>query len=142
MRPFVVLLVTGLFLGVIGSVTAGESTLVVIVHPTRTDTLSEADVASIYLERRRFWDDGSPIVALNLPAATPLRERFSRHVLHGDSTHLASYWNQQYFRGVFPPPVLASTDAVKRYVASDPQAIGYVDASEADDGVRVVLRFE
>ena len=142
MRHLALLLAAGLSLGAIGSVTAHDSAIVVIVHPTRTETLTEADVANIYLARRRFWGDGSPIVALNLPAATPLRERFSRRVLHGDSTHLASYWNEQYFRGVFPPPVLASTDAVKRYVASDPQAIGYVDASEADDGVRILLRFE
>jgi ABC-type phosphate transport system substrate-binding protein len=140
MRRAVALLIG--VLAAAGPAGGGDPVLVVIVHPTRTDALTENDVASIYLERRRFWDDGAPIVALNLPASTPLRERFSRRVLHSDSTHLASYWNEQYFRGVFPPPVVESTDAVKRYVAGDPNAIGYVDASAVDDGVRVLLRIE
>jgi ABC-type phosphate transport system substrate-binding protein len=34
---------------------------------------------------------------------------------------------------------LSSTEAVKRYVASDPNAIGYVDAGYVDSTVRLVL---
>ncbi len=52
---------------------------------------------------------------------------------------LAAYWNDQYFLGTFPPVTLSSTEAVKRYVASDPNAIGYVEASSVDSTVRVVL---
>ncbi len=121
---------------------ARDSALVVIVHPDRRAALTVADVAHIYLGRRRFWDDGSAIVALNLPAGTPLRERFSRSVLHGDSGRLASYWNEQYFHGVFPPAVLLSTEAVKRYVASDRKAIGYIATSQLDATVRPILTIE
>ncbi|MFN8543888.1 MAG: hypothetical protein U0807_06755 [Candidatus Binatia bacterium] len=116
--------------------------LVVIVHPARTGTLGADDVARIYLGRRRFWDDGAAIVALNLPAGTPVRERFSRRVLRDDSAHLADYWNAQYFHGVLPPAVLSSSDAVKRYVAADRKAIGYIEAGDVDETVRVVLTLE
>ena len=121
---------------------AGEPALVVIVHPSRADTPSREDVARIYLGRQRFWTDGSAIVALNLPAGAPLRERFSEALLHRDSAHLAAYWNEQYFHGILPPPVLSSTDAVKRYVASNPRAIGYIDATQVDDSIRAVTRIE
>lgn len=121
---------------------AGDGPVAVIVHPSRSATLDADDVARIYLGRRRFWDDDSVIVALNLPAGDGLRERFSRRVLHTDSAHLASYWNEQYFHGVFPPAVLSSPDAVKRYVATDPKAIGYIDAADADATVRIVLTLE
>ena len=123
-------------------VAADDPRLVVIVHPDRHDVLTVEDVGRIYLGRERFWDDGTPIAAFNLPAGTPLRERFSKQVLHEDSAHLAAYWNERYFHGVFPPAVLSSTDAVKRYVANDPKAIGYVEASRVDDTVRVVLRLD
>jgi ABC-type phosphate transport system substrate-binding protein len=113
--------------------------VVVIVHPRRTSQLSLEDVAQIYLKRRRFWDDGSPVVPLNLPSGTPLRERFSRVVLRDSEARLAEYWNRQYFYGIFPPATLASTEAVRRYVASDPNAIGYLPASEVDGFVRAVL---
>jgi len=119
-----------------------SSLLAVIVHPERTATTSIDELAQIYLRRKRFWSDGNPIVPLNLPAGTPLREEFSRSVLRQSEARLAEYWNRQYFYGILPPATLASTDAVLRYVASERNAIGYVPVSEADDSVRVVLRLD
>ena len=121
---------------------AVEPHLVVVVHPTRTEPLDVADVARIFLGRRRFWADGTAIVPLNLPPAHPLRDRFTRVVLHQDATQLARYWNERYFQGVLPPAVLGSTEAVKRYVATEPKAIGYLDATEVDATVHVVLRLD
>jgi ABC-type phosphate transport system substrate-binding protein len=142
MRRLGIILGLGLALARIGVGAATEGSLVVIVHPQRTAALAIDDVRRIYLGGRRFWDDGSTIVAFNLPAGTPVRERFSRRVLHGDSAQLAAYWNERYFHGMFPPAVLSSSDAVKRYVASEPGAIGYIEATEVDSSVRVVLTLE
>ncbi len=119
-----------------------ESAIAVIVHPERRVELSKDDLTQIYLRRRRFWDDSVPIVPLNLAAGTTLRAVFSRTVLRQSEARLAEHWNRQYFYGNLPPATLASTEAVRRYVASDPNAIGYVPASEVDDSVRVVLRLE
>ena len=55
--------------------------LAVIVHPARSAEVSVEDLAHIYLRRKRFWDDGAPIVALNLPGGTALRTAFSRAAL-------------------------------------------------------------
>ena len=121
---------------------ADDPPLAVIVHPERQATLSADDVAHIYLRRKRFWDNGAPIVPLNLPSGTPLRRRFSSAVLRQSDAQLNLYWNRQYFYGILPPATLVSTEAVQRYVASDPNAIGYVPASEVGSSVRVVLRLE
>jgi hypothetical protein len=119
-----------------------ENRVAVIVHPKRHAELSLEEVAQIYLRRKRFWNDGSIIVPLNLPSQAPLRTHFSRLVLNQTEPRLADYWNQQYFYGVLPPTTLASTEAVRRYVASDPNAIGYVPVSEVDGSVRVILHLE
>ena len=100
------------------------------------------EVAQIYLRRKRFWDDGTPIVPLNLPSQAPLRTRFSRLVLQQTEPRLADYWNRLYFDGILPPATLASTEAIRRYVASDANAIGYVPVSEVDGSVRVILHLE
>ena len=121
---------------------AGDERLVVIVHPGRREALAVEDVAQIYLRRMRFWSDGAPMVPLNLPTGTPLRSRFSRLVLRRSETRLASYWNRQYFEGVLPPATLASVEAVRRYVASDPNAVGYVPASAVDGSVQALLSLE
>ncbi len=139
-RLLIVVLLVG-FLAAPG--VAGESGRVaVIAHPSRRAELSVDLVSQIYLRRKRFWDDGTAIVPLNLPAGTALRETFTRSVLEQSETRLAEYWNRQYFYGVLPPATLASTQAMIRYVASDPSAIGYAPETEVDDSVRVVLRLE
>ena len=119
-----------------------ESRVAVIVHPDRRTELSPDEVAQIYLRRKRFWDDGTTIVPLNLPSQAPLRVRFSQLVLHQTGPRLADYWNRLYFDGILPPATLASTEAVRRYVASDPNAIGYVPIAEVDGTVRVILQLE
>src|SRR5712691_2298856 len=116
-----------------------EGALAIVVHPERTAALDIEDVARIYLRKRRFWDDGAPIVALNREPGTAVRVVFSRRVLHTDPAQLQAYWDQRYFDGIFPPTVLSSGAAVKRYVAADRDAIGYIAWSEVDDSVRVVL---
>lgn len=124
------------------SLVGQEVRVAVIVHPKRHVELSIEEVAQIYLRRKRFWDDGSAIVPLNLPSGAPLRARFSGRVLYQTEPRLADYWNRQYFYGILPPVTLASTEAVRRYVASDPNAIGYVPASEVDGSVRIILHLE
>jgi ABC-type phosphate transport system substrate-binding protein len=116
--------------------------LAVIVHPDRRTTATVEDLAQIYLRRKRFWDDGTPIVPLNLPAGTSIRVAFSSAVLRETEPRLGEYWNRQYFYGILPPATLASTDAVVRYVASDPNAIGYVPVSVTNGTVRVLLRLD
>ena len=119
-----------------------DGRLAVIVHPARAVELSLDQVAQIYLRRKQHWDDGDLIVPLNLAANVPLRTRFSRRVLRQTETRLADYWNRRYFDGVMPPATLASTAAVRRYVAADRRAIGYVPEAEVDDSVRAILFIE
>jgi ABC-type phosphate transport system substrate-binding protein len=119
-----------------------DAAIVVIVNPRRSATLRVEDVARIFLRKQRFWDDGSPIVPLNREAGSTLRETFSHRVLGVTSTALAAYWNEQYFLGTMPPATLSSSEAVKRYVATERNAIGYIDANAVDESVRVVLELD
>ena len=119
---------------------AGERTRVaVIVHPDRQEPLDVASVASIFLRKRRFWDDGTPIIPLNREAGSKLRETFSRLVFGVGSTQLAIYWNEQYFHGTLPPATLSSSEAMRRFVAQERNAIGYVEAEAVDSSVRKAL---
>lgn len=121
---------------------AADPALAIVVHPGRTAVLTVEDVARIYLRKRRFWEDGAPIVPLNREPGTAAREAFSRRVLGWEAARLQEYWNEQYFHGVFPPTVLSSGAAVKRYIAADRNAIGYLEPSEVDGSVRVLLTLD
>jgi len=121
-----------------GGAVAGE--LVVIVHPDRDVSLSESEVAQIYLKKRSFWTSGERIVPVNRDSGSVARAAFAEAVFGNDTGLLPVYWNRQYFRGVLPPATLASDEAVMRFVASEPRAIGYVDSERVDATVRVVHR--
>jgi ABC-type phosphate transport system substrate-binding protein len=114
--------------------------LAVIVNGARTDQPSMAEIKQIYLKQRRFWSDGGRIVAVNRESGSPPRAAFDGHVFGSRVGQLAVYWNRQYFQGVLPPATLASDEAVKRFVASEREAIGYVHPAVVDDSVRVVLQ--
>jgi ABC-type phosphate transport system substrate-binding protein len=114
--------------------------LVVIVHPAREASLDLDEIAQIYLRQRRRWPGGEPIVPVNRESDSPVREWFSQAVLAQSPQRLALYWNQQYFHGVLPPATFASDEAVRRFVAGEKRAIGYIRASALDASVRVVLR--
>jgi len=113
--------------------------LAVIVHPDREVALSPDELAQIYLKRRRFWENGEPIVAVNRNSSSEARRDFGRMVFGKRATQLVVYWNRQYFRGVLPPATLASDEAVRRFVAGEPLAIGYIDPELVDPSIRVLL---
>lgn len=102
-------------------------TITIIANRDVPDSVaSTSEVRRIFLLRQRFWPGGRPIAPVNLPARSPLREIFSRRVLGTSPQNLADYWNDLYFHGTQPPPVLESEAAVLLYVARTPGAIGYV----------------
>lgn len=114
--------------------------LVVIVHPERRASLDVDQLAQIYLKQRRRWPGGDTIVPVNREAGSSARASFARAVLAQGPQQLAVYWNRQYFQGVLPPATLASDEAVKRFVASERRAVGYIRASAIDASVHAVLR--
>lgn len=127
-------------LGIAPSAPAAEvAVLVVVVHPARRDVLSVEELAQVYLRRKRFWSDGTPIAPLNLGPDDPLRARFVGLVLRRSPARLAEHWNRQYFDGVLPPATLGTPAAVLRFVAADRNAVGYLPAGAEDGSVRVVL---
>lgn len=137
------LLVSGLALVGSWPLAASSERIAVIVHKERGALSLETEaLAKIYLKQRSFWSAGEAIIPINREAGSRIRDRFSRRVLGRSAAKLRNYWNRRYFQGVLPPPTLASDEAVRRYVAREPRAIGYVDASSVDPSVRVVLSFE
>ena len=125
----------------------GAAPIAVIVHAEVPATrLDAGEVRRIFLLRRRLWRDGSLVHPVNLPARSPTRLAFSRAVLRLAPRELADHFNDLYFHGTRPPPVLESERAVLLYVARTRGGIGYVSATALDApeaaGVRVLLTLE
>lgn len=89
-------------------------------------------VRRLFLVRQRFWPDGTVAHPVNLPAASLLRERFSREAFGQGVKEMAPYWNDRYFHGTRPPPTVASEAAVVLFVERTAGGVGYVRESVAD----------
>ncbi len=135
-------LIIALAVLLVGGPAGAEERLAVIVHPSRSAALSTADLAQIYMKQRRYWPNRRPIIPVNREVESNERATFADAVFGDQAAHLGLYWNRKYFVGLLPPATLASAEAVKRFVATEPNAIGYVEASSVDDSVRVVLYLE
>jgi ABC-type phosphate transport system substrate-binding protein len=86
-------------------------------------------VSNIFLRKTSRWEGGSEIQPVDLPASSPVRERFSESVLGKAISAIQAYWQRQIFSGHGVPPVeKASEEDVLAYVRANTNAIGYVAA--------------
>ncbi len=114
---------------------------VVVAAQAPAASLTLEELAQVYRRRRQFVG-GQRVQPINLPAAHGLRRFFSQSVLQQAPEDMEDYWRDMYFNGIFPPFVLASEEAVLRFVSSTPGAIGYVSACALDRRVTVLLMLE
>ena len=140
MRFFLALISLALIAGIALPARAAEGdTLAAIVQRGQSvHQLGAAELSLIFLRKKLYWADGKRMQPANLPTDNALRQRFSLRILGGLPESQTDYWNNMYFNGVSPPFVLASQEAMLRFVAETPGAIGYVDACKADARVKVV----
>ncbi len=115
--------------------------LVVIVNPKNPATSLSADqVAQLFLGKSSSFPGGAPAVPLNLSEGAALRDEFHSKVADKNPGQVKAYWAKQVFSGKSSPPrELPSAAEVRKAVASDPSAIGYIDKGTLDSTVKSVL---
>lgn len=127
------------------AIPANDDDIVLVANPdVPVSGIDVREARRIFMLRQRFWPHGRRIAPVNLPAASPLRRDFSSRLLGRSVRDMSEYWNDLYFHGTQPPPVLESERAVLLYVARTGGAIGYVRAgtlraAPERDQVRVLL---
>ena len=137
MRIF--LLILGILLAPLGQ---AEGLMVIASPQVPDDTISAEKLADIYTLKKTFWANEIPVIPVNREASSPVREKFSGAVFNLPPQELAEYWNRLRFQGKLPPLVQTSDQAVLGFVRNVPGAIGYIDASHAATGVKVLLRIQ
>lgn len=113
--------------------------VVVIVNPANAATLTPDDVQRLFLGKSKSFPGGGEAVAFNLKEGGA-RDAFNQGVLEKSESQVKAYWSQLVFTGKgTPPKEAADEDEMKKWVAGNPAAIGYIDASKVDGSVKVVL---
>ena len=115
------------------------SDVAVVVHPSNSATVTEEDVQRIFLGKSKTFSSSGEAIAVNNKDSS-VRDQFNQALLGKNESQLKAYWSQLVFTGKgTPPKELDNDDAVKAFVASTPNAIGYIDSGKVDASVRSVL---
>lgn len=116
--------------------------VVVIVNPKNpAASLTAEQVAALYLGNATTFPSGGPVALADQPEAASIRGDFYQKAAGRSVAQVRATWARITFTGKGTPPKELKSDAdVKAFVAADPKAIGYVDASAVDSSVKAVLK--
>jgi ABC-type phosphate transport system substrate-binding protein len=112
---------------------AGEIAVVVNVANPATRMFSE-QAAQFFLGKSNMF------TPLDQAKDAPIRREFYQKAAGKSLAQMEGIWAKAEFSGKGgAPKQLANDAAVKKAVAADPAAIGYIDKAAVDDTVKVVL---
>lgn len=113
--------------------------IVVIINAGNAASMSETDVANIFLGKVRSFPNGQKAVPIMLDYDAPGVENFSRHYLGKSVNQLRAYWSNMTFTGAgIPPQNIKDSKDVVELVAKNPSLIGMVDGGSVSGAVKVV----
>lgn len=112
----------------------------VVVHPANPATAAERTfLQDAFLKRVKRWPHGKAVSPIDLAAASPARQRFSKHVLRRTVAAVRAYWQQKIFGGQEVPPPELGTDAdVVARVLKNEGAVGYVSGTADIRGAKAL----
>ena len=111
---------------------SAQAYVVVVNAANPVSSLNKDKANAVFMKRVTRWDNGAPVVPVNLDRSSSTREAFTRAV-HGRTVNaVESYWQQQIFAGKEAPPTTRGSDAeVVAFVRANPGAVGYVSSAAA-----------
>ncbi|MDM4767598.1 hypothetical protein QT382_16115 [Pelomonas sp. SE-A7] len=120
---------------------AAQAQVAVIVNSKNATASMTADqVAGIFLGKSSTLPGGATAAAVDQAESAAIRELFYSKVTGKQAAQVKAAWSRIVFSGKgTPPKELASSADVKKFVASNPDAIGYIEKSAVDGSVKVVL---
>ena len=108
--------------------------VVVVVNPKAAEaSMTKDQVAQFFLGK------SSAMTPVDQPDSAPIRAEFYKKVTDKDASQVKSLWSKLVFTGkATMPKEVGDSAAVKKAVAADPKAIGYIEKSAVDGSVKVI----
>lgn len=134
-------LVLSLFLAVSMFAASASADVVVVVSARSAVTrLTAEQVTRIFLGKTETLPNGGHAIPIDQAEGNTIRDEFYSKVANKSSSQVTAYWAKIIFTGDgHPPKLLEGNMAVRKAVADNPSAIGYIDKSAVDSSVRVIL---
>lgn len=119
-----------------------HAAIAVVVNPDNANQLDQREVRQIFLGQIKTFPDGEEAQTLDNMTGD-LRDDFISKVLKRNVNTMNAYWARMLFTAkATPPKELSDSEQVKQAIANNKNAIGYIDSSQVDDSVRVLMTIE
>ena len=117
-----------------GAALPAMAEVVVVVNPKAAEAaMTKEQVAQFFLGK------SSSMTPVDQAENAPARAEFYKKVTDKDPSQIKALWSKLVFTGKATMPKEVGDNAgVKKAVAADPKAIGYIDKSAVDASVKVV----
>lgn len=131
MRKF---LLSSVLAAMAGIASSAQAEVAVVVNPNAAETsLTKEQVA------RYFLGKADAFAPVDQPESAAIRSEFYQKVANKDLAQTRVLWAKLVFTGkAMPPREVAGNAEVKKAVAANPKAIGYIDKSAVDATVKVI----
>jgi ABC-type phosphate transport system substrate-binding protein len=132
------MLAAGLAAAAVAVPMVASAETVVIVSAKNPATRMFSEQASQF-----FLGKSTMFTPIDQADGSAIRNDFYKKVTDKDSAQVKAIWSKLVFTGKAQAPKEFKTSAeVKKAVADDPKAIGYVEKSAVDDTVKVILTLQ
>jgi ABC-type phosphate transport system substrate-binding protein len=119
-------------------VMAGDVVVVVSARNPVT-TLTKNQVADIFLGKASRFPDGSQAVPIDQVESSAARDEFYLKFAAKSPAQLNAHWSKIIFTGRGQPPTeVANSAELKKRLAENPNAIGYIEQDLVDGSIKVL----
>jgi ABC-type phosphate transport system substrate-binding protein len=119
---------------------ASAEVAVVVSAKSSAGNLTASQAADIFLGKSNSFPGGGAAVPIDQSEGSAVRDEFYTKVAGKSAAQVKAYWSKIIFSGKGKPPKdVADSAAVKKQLAENPNAIGYIDKAAVDGTVKTVL---
>lgn len=134
----------GLFATLIASATLAQAGVAVVVGSKSPASMLTSEQASqLFLGKTATLPGAGAAVLIDEAEGSPVRDAFYTKVAAKNAQQMKALWSRLLFSGSAQPPKVGNTSAdVKHLLNDNPNAVGYLDTSELDGSVKVLLKLD
>lgn len=120
--------------------TGGAQVAVVVGAHSAATALTTEQAAGLFLGKLDQLPGVGTAQLLDQPESAAVRELFYTKATGKSAAQVKAVWSRLVFSGkATPPKEVANSTTVKKLVANNPNTVGYIEKSEIDASVKVLL---
>jgi len=123
-----------------GTGSAAADVVAVVSSKSSVTVLSKNQVVDIFLGKTSRFPDGEQAVPIDQVEGSTVRDEFYAKFSGKSAAQIKAHWSKIIFTGRGQPPrEVPDSGEVRKEVAQNPKAIGYIERNLVDGSVRVLL---